>query len=86
MPVYEYRCQKCGSTSEHLRPMSDRNLPAPCQAPGCDGQCQHILSLPAVHIDGSDPTWPSAAAKWDRDRERRMAQERKNLERHGTYT
>lgn len=85
MPIYEYRCQKCGSISEHLRPMCDRDVPAACRTPECGGTGYHILSLPAVHIDGTDPSWPTAEAKWVKDRERRMAKERKNLERHGTY-
>jgi putative FmdB family regulatory protein len=83
--IYEYRCSRCGTAFELLRRMDERDHPAVCPAAECGGTGRRILSLPAIHIDGSDPSWPTAGAKWERDRERRMAKERKNLDRHGTY-
>lgn len=85
MPVYEYKCSRCGTAFEHLRRMDERDNPVACTASGCGGTCHHILSLPAILIDGTDPSWPTASGKWEKDREKRMAKERKNLDAHGTY-
>ncbi|MBZ2183809.1 MAG: zinc ribbon domain-containing protein [Bryobacter sp.] len=30
MPIYEYRCEKCGSGFEKLRPMREAEEPAEC--------------------------------------------------------
>lgn len=85
MLLYQYQCSKCGTACEQWRSIEDRNSSRPCAAIGCGGELRHVLSLPAIVIDGTDPSWPTAGAKWERDRERRMAVERKNLENHGTY-
>ncbi len=31
MPVYEYVCEKCGKTTEALRPMRDADSPIVCE-------------------------------------------------------
>jgi putative FmdB family regulatory protein len=32
MPLYEYRCQKCGQIFEQMRPMSQADCPTKCPA------------------------------------------------------
>jgi putative FmdB family regulatory protein len=37
MPCYEYLCDTCGRTAEHIRPRHERDCPARCGARGCKG-------------------------------------------------
>ncbi len=50
MPLYEYRCRKCGSTFEVLQKVGDRPLET-CQS--CGGPLQKLLSSPAIQFKGS---------------------------------
>ena len=49
MPVYEYRCQDCGASEEHLQPMGS-DAPGPCQA--CGGELHRRFSRVAVRYQG----------------------------------
>ncbi len=42
MPVYEYRCSKCGTEFEVMRRMAEADLPAAC--PGCGGKGEKLIS------------------------------------------
>jgi len=42
MPIYEYRCQNCGSVVEELRTTSTRDEPAQC--PKCHSKSERIVS------------------------------------------
>jgi putative FmdB family regulatory protein len=51
MPVYEYRCTKCGGEWEALMGMSEPNPSCPTVAPGpsavvqmCDGVVEKLIS------------------------------------------
>lgn len=37
MPSYEYVCDTCGRTAEHIRPHHERDRPARCGDRGCKG-------------------------------------------------
>ena len=50
MPIYEYRCQECGKTSELLQRMSDPPMAA---CPLCGGPVKKLISSPAVQFKGS---------------------------------
>jgi putative FmdB family regulatory protein len=50
MPIYEYRCQQCGKTSELLQRMSDPPMAA---CPLCGGEVKKLISSPAVQFKGS---------------------------------
>ena len=50
MPIYEYRCQQCGKTSELLQRMSDPPMAA---CPLCGGPVKKLISSPAVQFKGS---------------------------------
>ena len=48
MPIYEYRCKKCGSEFELMRPVAKLDDPAPCTA--CKSRrTQRKISVFAVH-------------------------------------
>lgn len=46
MPSYEYLCDTCGRTADHLRPRVDRDRPARCADRGCKG---HLALLASTH-------------------------------------
>jgi putative FmdB family regulatory protein len=51
MPIYEYKCEKCGHKFEQQQSMKD---PAPAQCPshGCRGTVTRIFSAPAIMFKG----------------------------------
>jgi len=51
MPIYEYRCEDCGSQDEHLQKMSDEPL---AKCPSCGGsRYQKLLSAAGFQLKGS---------------------------------
>ena len=50
MPLYEYRCQKCGATIEKIQKFSDAPL-VKCKK--CGGRLERVLSAPAIQFKGS---------------------------------
>ena len=50
MPLYEYRCRKCGIQVEKIQKFSDSPLET-CAA--CGGQLERLLSTPALRFKGS---------------------------------
>jgi len=48
MPVYEYRCPKCGTEFELMRPMSDMDKPALC--PQCGAEAERLISVFASKV------------------------------------
>ncbi|HEX8212199.1 MAG TPA: FmdB family zinc ribbon protein [Longimicrobium sp.] len=46
MPAYEYLCDTCGRTADHLRPRVDRDRPARCGDWGCKG---HLALIAPFH-------------------------------------
>ena len=50
MPLYEYRCQKCGKVFEVIQKFSD----APLEThEGCGGTVERLLSAPALQFKGT---------------------------------
>jgi len=50
LPLYEYRCRKCGARIEKIQKFSDPPL-VTCEA--CGGQLERLLSPPAIQFKGS---------------------------------
>lgn len=50
MPLYEYRCRKCGKTVEKIQKFSDPTLKT-CE--DCGGKLERLLSPPAIQFKGS---------------------------------
>jgi len=50
MPIYEYRCHKCGQTLEMMQKFSDAPL---SRCPQCKGKVSKIISNCAFHLKGS---------------------------------
>lgn len=50
MPLYEYKCQKCGATFEKLQRFSDAPLTT---HEDCGGDVERLISPPAFQFKGS---------------------------------
>ncbi len=49
MPIYAYRCNKCGAEEEHIQRMSDPPI-AKCES--CGGRLTRLVSAAAFHLKG----------------------------------
>jgi putative FmdB family regulatory protein len=49
MPIYEYRCQKCGHTLEKIQKVGD---PLLTECPSCQGPLEKLISAVAVQFKG----------------------------------
>ena len=50
MPMYEYKCQKCGHVFELIQRFSDAPLTV---HEVCGGELEKLVSAPAFHLKGS---------------------------------
>jgi putative FmdB family regulatory protein len=50
MPLYEYKCERCGNVFEVIEKFSDPPLQ---QHEGCGGHVERLLSAPALQFKGS---------------------------------
>lgn len=50
MPLYEYRCKKCGHQFEKIHSFS---APEEKECPQCHGAVERLLSAPAIQFKGS---------------------------------
>ena len=50
MPIYEYRCQKCGHRIELIQKFSDKPL---TKCSKCKGKLTKVISPPALQFKGS---------------------------------
>jgi putative FmdB family regulatory protein len=51
MPIYEYKCTRCGKQQEDLRSVKDRDVTVSC--PNCRAPMARMFSAPAVHFKGA---------------------------------
>src|ERR1700726_705266 len=50
MPLYEYKCEKCGHQFEKIQKFSDKMLK---KCPECGGRIGQMVSAPAIPFKGS---------------------------------
>jgi len=50
MPLYEYRCSKCGDKFEVIQKFADEPLAV---HEGCGGAVERLISAPGLHFKGS---------------------------------
>jgi putative FmdB family regulatory protein len=50
LPLYEYKCKKCGKVMEKIRKFSDPPLTV---HEGCGGELDQLLSSPAIQFKGA---------------------------------
>ena len=69
----DFACESCGLQAEHFVENSVRTLA--CQE--CSGVATKVRSVPNFMLPGNDPAgFPTAADKWVKKREQKMAQEK----------
>ena len=70
----DYECTHCGITEEHF--LDNDVKQTTCLE--CGGVARKTRSVPNFQLPGNDPAgFPTAADKWVKKREQKMAQERK---------
>lgn len=77
MPMYDYDCEHCGASFEALNKISERQS---SQCPECGEVAVQRVSAPMVSLDGTDKSFPGAWYKWEKKRNQKIAQERKQLD------
>jgi putative FmdB family regulatory protein len=50
VPLYEYRCTKCGHTFEKIQKFSDPHI---SECPKCGAAVEQVISAPAVQFKGA---------------------------------
>ena len=50
MPIYEYRCTKCGHRFEVIQKVNDASI-SKCEK--CKGKAERLISSPAIQFKGS---------------------------------
>ena len=50
MPLYEYKCLKCGSHTEKIEPVAGPHLK---KCPHCGGKVESVITAPAIQFKGS---------------------------------
>jgi putative FmdB family regulatory protein len=50
VPLYEYKCLKCGRRSEKIEPVNGPHLK---KCPHCGGKVESLISAPAIQFKGS---------------------------------
>jgi putative FmdB family regulatory protein len=50
VPLYEYKCQKCGRLTEKIEPVNGPHLK---KCPHCGGRVEALISAPAIQFKGS---------------------------------
>jgi putative FmdB family regulatory protein len=50
LPLYEYKCEKCGHRFERIEPFS---APEITKCPDCKGKAERQLASPAIQFKGS---------------------------------
>ena len=74
MLIYEYDCNRCSTEFEALSRMDDRLLH---DCPDCGKPCNMKISAVRSALDPISGDFPGETMKWEKKREGKMAQERK---------
>lgn len=78
--LFEFRCEN-GHTVERLEREEVRWV----SCAECEALAERIISAPRIGLDPISGHFPGATMAWEKRREEKMAQERKNKSNHGTY-
>ena len=71
----DYACESCGTQAEHFVENSVQTL----KCLECEGVATKVRSVPNFMLPGNDPAgFPTAADKWVKKREQKIAQEQKS--------
>jgi putative FmdB family regulatory protein len=65
VPIYEYRCTKCGHVFEKIQKFSDPHV---SECPKCGAEVQQVISAPAVQFKGDGWYVTDYARKGSKDK------------------
>ena len=69
MPIFDFKCDKCGEVYEHLTSSDTVSMTCPC-----GGLAKKMISCPTIMLDGTDPGFPGAYDKWAKKMEKKNKQ------------
>lgn len=72
MPLFNFKCEKCGETTEHITKSDVAAITC-----NCGGLMKKQIGSPLIKLDGTNPDFPGAYNKWGSVREERAKQARK---------
>lgn len=78
--MYEFRCE-----NGHVIERFEDEMVRWVNCGLCHKLAERIVSAPRIGLDPISGDFPGATMAWERRREEKMAQERKNMANHGTY-
>lgn len=78
--AFDFQCAN-GHTSERFVCRYTRAV----RCRECSLPALRLVAAPQVKLEGITGAFPSASDKWVRNRESKMAQEKRNMENHATY-
>lgn len=81
MPLYEYRCQKCGLVFEVLQKVHEAPLE---RCPKCEGALKKVISPPAIQFKGSGWYITDYAPKKESEQEKKPKDEPKSEKKGAT--
>lgn len=71
-PVYDFKCGECGRIEEKIT-----NIETKYVSCVCGSMMWKQFSAPNFILDGTDPDFPGAYAKWGRTREKQAEKHKK---------
>lgn len=71
-PLFDFKCGECEKTEEKLTKMLTDSVTC-----SCGGMMWKQFSAPNFILDGTDPDFPGAYAKWGRTREKQAEKHKK---------
>ena len=77
--MFEFRCS-CGIVSEALVESTCRTINCVI----CDKPADRIISAPRIDLDGTDPGFPGAYAKWAKKHSEKSAKANAAVAEHGS--
>ena len=77
MPVYVYCCPNRHHTEVYTSYQNRLNS-VPCEE--CGAIADLVLTAPSVQLETASGDFPGATAKWERDYQKRLNQEKKRVE------
>ena len=78
--MYDFKCDDCGLIHEDLADVKLTTKVCPC-----GGYARRVITGCNFQLPKNDPGFPGAYDKWGVDRERRVKQERRNMDSFGEH-
>ena len=64
MRLFDFKCEQCGKSSEHLVQITQLSMLCIC-----GGEMRRLVSTPTIRLDGISGDFPSASDRWANVRE-----------------